>query len=46
MAKKLKIFLDKHQDSKVCILDNNSVEFMNRLENNGISTDLIFNQYQ
>lgn len=45
MAKKLKIFLDKHQDSKVCILDNNSVEFMNRLENNGISTDLIFNQY-
>ena len=45
MADELKNYLDEHQDSKVCILDNNIVEFMNKLKNNGISTDLIFNQY-
>ena len=45
MKENLKNYLDKKPNAKVCILDNNSVEFLNKLKTKDISTVEIFKQY-
>ena len=45
MEENLKSYLDRKPNAKVCILDNNSVEFLNKLKINDISTVEIFRQY-
>ena len=45
MEENLKSYLDKKTNAKVCILDNNSVEFLNKLKTKDISTVEIFKQY-
>lgn len=45
MEENLKSYLDRKPNAKICILDNNSVEFLNKLKINDISTVEIFRQY-